>query len=433
MKFTPKGSITLRVQVETNPQVLGLYSEEYEENQNFKVLKISVQDTGIGIDPKKRSALFKPFSQIDTGSTRKYTGTGLGLTISQNLVRRLSNNKSEIAFDSKLGEGTTFHFHLPVLVLPPVSPNVTEIERRENSLDLLARTIFVICIPSVETRNFFLSELRAVDTFMKRYCSTLESTTATVKELRAEYPQKLILCFIDTGTGSDETILNPFMEKVHPLNVDLFLITHINQRNHYHSWFTSTTYPVTIITKPFYKDHVLNSCGGALQRKLNKEGKEIQAPSPSSSHTTKATTPEPTEDPTTATHTTKATQPEPTEDPTTALPQVLMVEDNKMNQRVQQRMLKLMKADSDVALNGAIGLEQFTKRIDTGIPYALILMDFHMPEMDGKEATLRIRALEKEKNLQPTHIIGLTADSGDKGEGMCAIISKPIKKASFHA
>merc|ERR1711879_37020 len=102
-----------------------------------------------------------------------------------------------------------------------------------------------------------------------------------------------------------------------------------------------------------------------------------------------------------------------------------------MNQRVQQRLLKMMNIECEIASNGVEGVEKFKELMEKGERYPLILMDFHMPEMDGKEATRLIREMERERNVKPTHIVGLTADPEGESEGMCTVIAKPIRKQSF--
>merc|ERR1712130_663289 len=109
-----------------------------------------------------------------------------------------------------------------------------------------------------------------------------------------------------------------------------------------------------------------------------------------------------------------------------------MVEDNKMNQRVQGRMLSLKGISFETAENGQIAVQMFEEHQTQKRPYKLILMDFHMPEMDGREASRLIRKLEVENNYEHTHIVGLTAESGAKAPGMCHVVNKPIRKQTFN-
>merc|ERR1712100_427537 len=88
IKFTSTGYVCLSVTIEHNTEILSRVLER-ESTSSTVALLIQVEDTGIGIPPDKMSKLFQPFSQVDSGPTRQYTGTGLGLTISQKLVHML--------------------------------------------------------------------------------------------------------------------------------------------------------------------------------------------------------------------------------------------------------------------------------------------------------------------------------------------------------
>ena len=410
IKFTSTGYVCLSVTIEHNTEILSRVLER-ESTSSTVALLIQVEDTGIGIPPDKMSKLFQPFSQVDSGPTRQYTGTGLGLTISQKLVHMLSKGKSKIKCESKQNIGSKFYFHLPVELLPASAARKDEVSRRETSIQLLDGNIFVIFIPSEKVREFFLYEIRVVETFMKRFCNSLASVIQTVKELRQSYPSKQILCYLDIGATFNPEDIKPFIKTVHKDHPLLFLITRMSQRNEYHTLLSAEKYPVTIITKPFYKDLILNCSAARVQN-------TVASPSPTLEQQQQKVE--------------RKTSLDSFLESGESKNRILMVEDNTMNQRVQSRMLKLLGYECDIAVNGKEGVQKYKDRISIGIPYDIILMDFHMPVMDGKEATRLIREYEKQNDIPHTHIIGLTADIHSTKLSMCDILSKPIKKEPFY-
>ncbi len=107
IKFTGQGEVVVEVSCEsaTNGEAAGQLS--VVDQPNTALLHFAVRDTGIGIPPEKQQLIFQAFAQADSSTTRKYGGTGLGLTISQQLVELMGGR---IWVESEAGRGSTFHF-----------------------------------------------------------------------------------------------------------------------------------------------------------------------------------------------------------------------------------------------------------------------------------------------------------------------------------
>jgi len=104
IKYTLTGTITVRTKV-------------IDQNERSTLLQFAVEDTGIGIKESDVRLLFRPFTQLDSGTTRKYGGTGLGLAISKNLVEMM---RGRIEVSSRIGHGSIFSFVIPFSRSGPV-------------------------------------------------------------------------------------------------------------------------------------------------------------------------------------------------------------------------------------------------------------------------------------------------------------------------
>ena len=120
VKFTPAGEIEVTVQAERRPEdEAGAPGAAGALPSRAWLLSFAVRDTGVGIAPAERGKLFKPFSQVDSTTTRKYGGAGLGLAISQSLAQMMGG---EISVESEVGRGTTFTFTMVADEVPAEGP-----------------------------------------------------------------------------------------------------------------------------------------------------------------------------------------------------------------------------------------------------------------------------------------------------------------------
>jgi len=319
---------------------------------------------------------------------------------------------SRIDFNSEVGKGTNFFFQLPLkFVRASKKEKSGESDRRENSLRVLRGRPVVIFSRRGQkpSRQFLMQELSKVKNQETRWFQHARELLSTLKDLEVQ-GEKPPLCFIDTWSGFENEQLTLLLHEIREITPDIFVVASMSQRHTYHTLLGESKC-ATLIMKPFYKDLVINSVAAAVQGSTRRTAGQRQSASvPEVIPMLQPSTPKLYED---------------------EKSKILMAEDNHMNQKLQTRILRMEDLPCDVVENGLKAVRIFEQRAREGNPYRIVLMDFHMPEMDGKEATLAIREFEERHHLPPCHIIGLTACSGPSLTGMCDTIIKPIKKSNF--
>ena len=367
-KFTKNGVIKVEC---LRPEAVGRKLE----------LRFAVTDTGIGISQEAQKHLFEVFSQADASTTRKFGGTGLGLSICRRLSRLMD---SEISVESIPGEGSTFRFN-PKLELAGNSSDA--LPRPDRTGDI--RTAFVAA-GAVTPDAGLERQLAAwgIHTEIHQDEATLldridmsdasdgliildADTLSTRPDLRAK-----LIEFQETGAPTAWLI-----GQRHPENENLGAAIDLPLR------------------QSRLRDHIQAFLTGSTIATAN--AREI-VPSP----------PPPLPDQKTG--------------PATSFLKILLVEDNKVNQRVAMAMLEASGHGVTLAENGRIALEILAcqERFD------VILMDIHMPEMNGIETTRKIRDLPPPYGETPIVAVTANAMKGDREQylaaGMDDYISKPI-------
>lgn len=354
IKFTDNGEIFLSVTVEEN------------KNQNL-TLKFSVKDTGIGISQEKIDKLFQAFSQVDTSTTRKYGGTGLGLVISKKLIELMKGN---IWVESIEGQGTTFFFTIKVTV-PDNSPRIlTDIE--DNRIN--GKRVLII-----ENNNRQLVALSSVLNCFKMNISNISSINEAHILLKNNDNFDLVIADI-----KDNNI--EIIEKLNTIPIPLISIVN---RNYIYIEKLKGTY----VYKPLKLSYLYNTIIDIFINNKNsipnkKEIKPINY---------------------------KLAEDYPLS--------ILLVEDNLINQKLAQRILEKMGYVIKIANNG---LEAIEKIKDSD--FDLVFMDIQMPEMDGIEATKYIiNNFDKKPKIVAMTANAMQEDKETYLEiGMDGYISKPI-------
>jgi signal transduction histidine kinase/CheY-like chemotaxis protein/ligand-binding sensor domain-containing protein len=366
IKFTETGEIFLGIRL--------LQAQADGQMQ----LKFEVRDTGIGIDPEKLEKLFKSFSQVDSSTTRKYGGTGLGLAISDKLVALMGGR---FTVDSKPGEGSTFAFTIDARA--GVNTLTTYVHYNMEGLEGMR---ILVVDDNRTNRNILKTQLE----FWKFATASASSGAEALTILQEEGSFDLVITDMQMP-AMDGVVLGRRIKKQYPALPVILLSSIGDERKELYSDVFSS-----ILTKPI-KQHVLNTHVINSLRK-NRKSLTKETPKEEIRPAVKA------------------------EIPISPLG-ILVAEDNLVNQKIISHMLNKMGYVADYVQNGIEAIEAV--RIKT---YDLVFMDVQMPEMDGLEATRRIR---KESIVQP-RIIAMTANAmqGDREEclaaGMDDYISKPV-------
>jgi signal transduction histidine kinase/DNA-binding response OmpR family regulator/streptogramin lyase len=376
-KFTGKGEIELHLFVEA------------EKRQKIKI-HTTVRDTGIGIPANKLEAIFELFQQADGSTTRRYGGTGLGLSISRQLARLMGG---DVWVESEVDQGSTFHFTAWIKksskklgqALYPESlakKRVLIVDDNINNLEILSHTAKQAGMRVVALKK------------AKQVIATI------LKGIQSGDP--FDICILDiqmpdiSGYDLAEQIRNHTDKKLASLPLLAFSSSTAKRTRKYRdSGFDG------FLPKPIQRRKLINM----IKRLLRPD------------EVSKAKTPGKVE---------VITQHTLVEEAKHSI-RILLVEDNKMNQKLANYMLTKAGYQLDLASNGREAVEMITARRDR---YNLVFMDINMPEMDGREATRILR----QKGFKKLPIIAMTADvmKEDRQKcfdaGMDDYIAKPIRR-----
>lgn len=371
IKFTEQGECTVSVQMEANAA-----------QGDTQRLRFAVRDTGIGIAPEKMERLFKPFSQVDASTTRKYGGTGLGLVICRMLCELMGG---QIWIESEVGKGTTFFFTLEVKILPSAQAPHPSL----NSQDL--QGMEVVLVDDNQTNLTILS--RQCERWGMR-CHSFLSPIEALSWLSV-HPQRCQLAIIDGKMPDLDglALATRLREQASTAALPIILLSSLTEmggREHAQLFQAA-------LSKPVRRRQLLKSILLVMGYHRQAQAQSPTKPSHGTTHL-----------------------------PLPCL-RILLVEDNVVNQKVALRMLSKIGYQADVAANGLEALKALEMST-----YDLVLMDMQMPEMDGLSASreiLRRHPIASERPL----IIAMTANAlkGDRERcleaGMDDYISKPVK------
>jgi len=355
-------------------------------NTNIKTT-ISIKDSGIGISKENQSKIFESFSQADETVTRRFGGTGLGLTISKRLIELMDG---EIVLESEPGKGSTFVCHVGFELSAESAPNASLIKKDFSHLRVLVlddnKENRLIFDKYLMYWNIACEEARSADEALIKVKEAIVS--------RRMYDIILVDFHMPGKTGFD------FADEMSKLNFEtrpkLVLLSSISDmfttNEIYDKGFTNYIY------KPIKLDQFQEAIFSLVDIEYRK--KEVEE-----------------EDDIIRLDTQNMNY------------KLLLVEDNIINQKVATITLKNMGFETDIAENGKLGYEMFLKN-----NYDIIFMDIQMPVMDGVESSKKIREYEKENNVgKAVKIVALTANALREevnsylDAGMDGVLTKPFK------
>jgi len=392
LKFTEQGEVVVSVKPAKGDESVGILP--ISDSHQPVMLEFAVRDTGIGIPQDRLSRLFQSFSQVDASTTRRYGGTGLGLAISKHLCEMMGGR---IWVESEVGKGSTFFFTVQVY---PTSGKLSEYLVKEQPL--LAGKRVLVVDDNATNRQILLLQTRSWG---------MEATVlSSGKEALAAFDQgqQFDLAILDMQMPEMDGLM--LAEKIHQLpaarHLPLIMLTSLGrlEADPREAEFSA------FLTKPVKSSQLYNTLVSVLvpgEETLAEPLYHRMVPDEKASAFD--------------------------EHMAERMPlRILLVEDNSTNQKLALLMLERFGYRADVAGNGVEALQALERQT-----YDVVFMDVHMPEMDGLEATARLRG-ELPAEQQP-RVIAMTASAmqGDRERclqaGMDDYVSKPISAQELAA
>ncbi len=376
IKFTEKGEVLIRVR-------------KVAENNQHVTLGFYVQDTGIGIPPERQQAIFNRFTQGDMSTTRKYGGTGLGLAISAQLVELMGG---QITLVSDKGKGSTFSFNASFTKQDP--NNIQEDELAELKEILHGKRV-LIADPNTNGRQSIHLYLEDYGCLVNEASSAGQVMASIEEAITAKAPFELLMIDNRLGQEKNSNILAKISQDPRLSELKTVILSTLGTRSFANEM--SKVKFVDILLKPIrlqaLQNALLETFAPAIEKNLIGRSAADQA----------------------RTHPVKSRVPR----------HILLVEDNPINRKVVVNLLDRIGHSTETAENGLEALDVLQDK-----NFDLVLMDIQMPELDGYETTMQIRAHEPADDHIP--IIAMTAHvlAGDiercLASGMDAYLPKPI-------
>ena len=365
VKFTNEGEILLKVEL-------------IEVRDSKQLLRFRIVDSGIGISETALPQLFEKFTQADGSTTRKYGGTGLGLSVCKQLVELQGG---DIRVASEVGKGSEFWFTLPLTIIPASNFAYP-------CLKLDGKRILVV--DDNATNRMILDHYLSACSVSLTLCNSGEEALKQVESsFKVNQPFDIILIDYRMPAVDGLQLAEQLNSQYGSNGPDMFILSSGSLR-----FEQAQKYGVkAIVHKPIHQTHLYDVL---VNRAEQFEEVSIEQ--------------------------------KPAERPPVLSGKVLLVDDELINQKVAHAILQQFGLEIDLATNGWEAVQ-----LSDANYYDVILMDIQMPEMSGYEATEIIREREATTNTKPVVIIAMTANAMESTKtrcldvGMDDFIAKPIK------
>jgi len=364
VKFTPEGGkIELIIDKFDKIDKIDKIGETDKENENgFGFLRFTVKDTGIGMTKEQISKLFNAFVQAESDISRKFGGTGLGLTISKSIIEKMGGR---IWIESEIGKGSSFIFEIKL-------KKAADQDHKPLHKNILSKDLKTLIVDSdIAARNYLKTIINHFGITADEADNLEQAFVFVTKANETQKPYDVI--FMDyavIGENGVGFIKNSYTEPDRNKIAVISFFLHWNkigenlQSAGIRSHITKPLFPSAIF------DAITEITGGGIVRASDIAPDYAEkTPDFSNIH-------------------------------------LLLAEDVEINREIFISLLEITKVNIDIAENGLIAFRKFIQNPEK---YDIIIMDVHMPEMDGYEATRGIRALymDRAKNIP---IIAMTAN-----------------------
>ena len=377
IKFTEAGEVVLKI--ERNP-----------DSDAPGSLLFTVRDTGIGIPADKLDAIFERFTQVDSSMTRRYSGSGLGLTISRRLVEGMGGH---LWVRSETGRGSTFGFTARFGVFDrPAAETIAPAQWEQ-----LAGLRTLIVDDNATNRLIVRETLSAWGIPAAEISEGSEVCSELTRAQQAGQPYRLLILDVRMPGRSGWDVADDIRRT--PAHSGLPIIMLTSERRAGDQSRARELAVVRYLTKPFRRSDLFNAMMAVIGRVPQPASDQAGERRVSTSADRRPLT-------------------------------ILLAEDFLDNRRMMEFYFKSTPHHLDTAANGQAAVELFTQG-----RYDLVLMDVQMPVLDGYKATRAIRAWEQEQGRKPVPILALTANAlpseaqRSLAAGCTAHLTKPIRKA----